>query len=82
MYIITTTYTVPSTSVMLYNCPSRNPQPPEKRQPLTPEQYGSIEGFLMNIYYEKKRLAKILPSQVVFTPACQGTRMHCSTSSP
>ncbi|KAL1284600.1 tRNA:m(4)X modification enzyme TRM13 [Trichinella pseudospiralis] len=67
---------------MLYSTATRKPPPHQRRRPLTLEEYGYIDGFLMSIQFEKKRLAQTLRSQVVTTPSCQGTRMHCSTSPP
>ncbi|KRY91092.1 hypothetical protein T4D_4941 [Trichinella pseudospiralis] len=49
---------------MLYSTATRKPPPHQRRRPLTLEEYGYIDGFLMSIQFEKKRLAQTLRSQL------------------
>ncbi|KRZ88733.1 hypothetical protein T08_867 [Trichinella sp. T8] len=83
MYIDVHVNTLPSMSTMIYSSAAQNP-PGYQVPRLDMHQYGCIDGFLIKMHYEKKRLAQISSYVLSTTPSyhihCQ--RHHQQTTLP
>ncbi|KRX33163.1 hypothetical protein T09_3105 [Trichinella sp. T9] len=83
MYIDVHVNTFPSMSTMIYSSAAQNP-PGYQVPRLDMHQYGCIDGFLIKMHYEKKRLAQISSYVLSTTPSyhihCQ--RHHQQTTLP
>ncbi|XP_003368613.1 conserved hypothetical protein [Trichinella spiralis] len=73
MYINVITYTFPSMSTMISSSAAQNP-PGYQVPRLDMHQYGYMDGFLIKMHNERKRLAQISSNVLSATPSYH---MHC-----